>query len=119
MTDPYSFMDHLSDPYGDDFQQKSKYSRQTMRGGRLDWNTQPKLYKRYPNASLVDLPRPIPADRNVLYDILLKRHSIRFFQPKPLTLDQLSYLLWASTGISRIEQNYEFRTAPSAGALGW
>ena len=29
----------------------------------------------------------------------------------------LSYLLWASTGISRKEEGYEFRTAPSAGAL--
>lgn len=29
----------------------------------------------------------------------------------------LAYLLWASTGIQRIEGGYEFRVAPSAGAL--
>ena len=29
----------------------------------------------------------------------------------------LSFLLWASTGIQRIEHGYEFRVAPSAGAL--
>jgi len=34
-----------------------------------------------------------------------------------LSLDELSYLLWAANGISRREMDYEFRTAPSAGAL--
>jgi SagB-type dehydrogenase family enzyme len=29
----------------------------------------------------------------------------------------LAFLLWASTGIQRIEHGYEFRTVPSAGAL--
>jgi SagB-type dehydrogenase family enzyme len=29
----------------------------------------------------------------------------------------LAFLLWASTGIQRTEHGYEFRTAPSAGAL--
>ena len=43
--------------------------------------------------------------------------SIRDFKPKPVSKGQLSYLLWASTGTQRVEQGYEFRTAPSAGAL--
>jgi SagB-type dehydrogenase family enzyme len=30
---------------------------------------------------------------------------------------ELAFLLWASTGIQRTEHGYEFRTAPSAGAL--
>ena len=34
-----------------------------------------------------------------------------------MSLDDLGFLLWASTGIQRVEQGYEFRTAPSAGAL--
>lgn len=56
---------------------------------------------------------------------LKHRKSIRDFQTKPISKGQLSYLLWASTGIQRIEDGYEFgfpqsggpRTAPSAGAL--
>jgi SagB-type dehydrogenase family enzyme len=32
-------------------------------------------------------------------------------------MGQLAYLLWAATGIGRTEEGYEFRTAPSAGAL--
>jgi SagB-type dehydrogenase family enzyme len=49
--------------------------------------------------------------------ILKKRKSIRNFSEHSLTLEQLSSLLWASTGIQRREYGYEFRTAPSAGAL--
>lgn len=48
---------------------------------------------------------------------LRQRKSIRDFRDKPISMGQLAYLLWASTGIQRIEGGYEFRTAPSAGAL--
>ena len=48
---------------------------------------------------------------------LKQRKSIRAFKREPIGLGQLSYLLWASTGIQRVEHGYEFRTAPSAGAL--
>lgn len=50
-------------------------------------------------------------------DAVRKRRSIREFSTTALPLDQLSYLLWVSTGIQRIEQGFAFRTAPSAGAL--
>ncbi|MBN1861451.1 MAG: SagB/ThcOx family dehydrogenase [Candidatus Thermoplasmatota archaeon] len=46
-----------------------------------------------------------------------KRKSTREFSQKPISQEQLSYLLWASTGIQRREFGFEFRTAPSAGAL--
>jgi SagB-type dehydrogenase family enzyme len=48
---------------------------------------------------------------------LKQRKSVREFQPKSISKGQLSYLLWASTGIQRVEDGYAFRTAPSAGAL--
>ena len=34
-----------------------------------------------------------------------------------MSLGSLAYLLWASTGIQRMERGFEYRTAPSAGAL--
>jgi SagB-type dehydrogenase family enzyme len=52
-----------------------------------------------------------------LEQALKQRKSIRDFQDRPISLGQLSYLLWASSGIQRTEEGYEFRTAPSAGAL--
>ena len=52
-----------------------------------------------------------------LDETLKRRKSMRDFQAKPISKGRLSYLLWASTGLQRIEDGYEFRTAPSAGAL--
>jgi SagB-type dehydrogenase family enzyme len=42
---------------------------------------------------------------------------VRSFSPKPLSIADLSFLLWASTGVQRREQGYDSRTVPSAGAL--
>jgi SagB-type dehydrogenase family enzyme len=50
-------------------------------------------------------------------EAIKRRRSIRTFSKNPLTLKELSYLLWASTGVQRKEGGYEFRTVPSAGAL--
>jgi SagB-type dehydrogenase family enzyme len=44
-----------------------------------------------------------------------ERRTIRDFQPKPLTLDQLSQLLWSAQGIT--DERNGFRAAPSGGAL--
>jgi len=52
-----------------------------------------------------------------IFTALKTRKSIRSFRQEPLTKGRHSYLLWASTGIQRVEAGYEFRTAPSAGAL--
>jgi len=45
------------------------------------------------------------------------RKSRRNFKPKPLSLDELSFLLWATQGIKqRIDSFTALRTVPSAGA---
>nr|WP_254775718.1 SagB/ThcOx family dehydrogenase [Ralstonia sp. NFACC01] len=46
---------------------------------------------------------------------LIKRKSVREFAPTPLSLQQLSELLWAANGINRPETGG--RTAPSAHGL--
>jgi SagB-type dehydrogenase family enzyme len=75
------------------------------------------LYKEYPEAQKIELHPFEPSRAMSLDQTLKKRKSIRDFQTKPISKGQLSYLLWASTGIQRVEDGYEFRTAPSAGAL--
>ena len=47
-------------------------------------------------------------------EALLKRRSVREFTEEPLTLNQVSQLLWAAQGITDPSGK---RTAPSAGAL--
>ena len=105
------------DGAGDRFQQETKYEPGKMSGRRLDWAAQPDLYKAYPQAKKIELPAFKPAAAMSLDKTLRQRKSIRDYQAKPISKGQLAYLLWASTGIQRIEDGYEFRTAPSAGAL--
>ena len=105
------------DPVGDNFQQETKYQRDKMSGKSLDWASQPNLYKDYPDCQTIQLPDISPLSDTTLHEVLKNRKSIRKYQNKPIKKETLSYLLWASTGISRTEGGYEFRTAPSAGAL--
>jgi SagB-type dehydrogenase family enzyme len=101
---------------GDKFHQQTKYHPQKM-PHTLNRAAQPSLYKQYTYAPKIDLPA-LKTDKPTRLDQTRKqRKSIRDFQQTPISLDHLSYLLWASTGIQRIEAGYEFRTAPSAGAL--
>ena len=102
---------------GDEFQIGTKYHRMKMSGKGLDWASQPKIYKEYSNSKKIELPTVTALSNLPLYEVLQKRKSVRDFKSEPISKEHLSYLLWASTGISRKQQGYEFRTAPSAGAL--
>jgi len=102
---------------GDDFQTETKYVRTKSLGGNLDWANKPETYKSYPSSKTVQLLTQLQEATFDFTETLRRRKSIRSFSPKPLSMADLSFLLWASTGIQRTEHNYEFRTAPSAGAL--
>ena len=109
-----------NDKYGNEFQEKSKYIRGNLSGHGLDWNNKPKIYKNYPNCPKTVLTNPFHnkhSDTLNITEIFKQRRSVRVFQELPVKLEQISYLLWASTGIQRNKGNFAFRTAPSAGAL--
>lgn len=106
----------LSDSIGDDFQRITKYQR-GQKWYPLDWAKEPDIYKTYPTTEQVELPVQFPEPSLDLIEILKKRGSLRNYSSKPLQLDQLAFLLWASTGIRQIQGTREFRVAPSAGAL--
>jgi len=105
------------DDTGDQFQRETKYEQGKMPGYKLDWGAKPDLYKEYPKAGKIDLPTFEPGQPMSLDKTLRQRKSVRDFQARPISKGQLAYLLWASTGIQRVEDGYEFRTSPSAGAL--
>jgi SagB-type dehydrogenase family enzyme len=106
---------------GDNFLQQTKYVRGKLSGGPLNWRTKPKTYKKYQNVPIFTLPKITELDNVIESQSLLKilnhRRSIRQYDTLALNDHQLAYLLWASTGISREVGNFQFRTAPSAGAL--
>jgi len=78
---------------------------------------QPDPYKSYPDNPKIELPKQNNIKTETLNHAILNRRSIRDFSKKPLSKEHLSYLIWASTGIQRKERGFEYRTAPSAGAL--
>jgi len=102
---------------GDAFQQETKYHRDRLPGGRLDWANKPATYKQYPAAPKISLCDPLTEGGASLWDLLRERRSVRQFQDGPLQEGDLSQLLWAAQGITRFGRGVGFRTAPSAGAL--
>jgi len=101
---------------GDKFQIETKHTRRNL-GGYLDWSNKPKIYKKYQAAKTIKLDKEFPTQSLPITDVLRKRRSVRSFSSRPVSMVELAFLLWASTGIQRSEQGYKFRTAPSAGAL--
>lgn len=101
---------------GDDFQKGTKYQRGNV-GTPLDWEAKPEVYKTYPSRRQLQLPHQFQNQTLPFVEVLKKRRSIRSYSPEALRTSDLSFLLWASTGIQRKQNDHEFRTAPSAGAL--
>jgi SagB-type dehydrogenase family enzyme len=102
---------------GDKFQEETRYDPQNMPRVILDWENKPETYKEYLYTNKVELPPQEEIETKNFHEVLLNRKTVRNFSHKPISIEQLSYLLWASTGIQRNERGFEFRTAPSAGAL--
>lgn len=67
--------------------------------------------------NLIQLPQPMIKGKVSLEEAILKRRSQRNFVRKDLTLEQISQLLWAAQGITGEKGRFNFRAAPSAGAL--
>jgi SagB-type dehydrogenase family enzyme len=67
------------------------------------------------DSELIELPSPNHYGKTSVEEALYKRRSIRDYSDMPLTIPEISQLLWAAQGIT--EKSYGLRTAPSAGAL--
>jgi len=63
---------------------------------------------------VIDLPEPRYDSEVSIEQSLLNRRSIRSYTGEPLTLQELSQLLWATQGLT---DPRGFRAAPSAGGL--
>ncbi len=77
----------------------------------------PPLEKPCPEgARLIDLvaPEDLTVGQTPLIEVIRRRRSRRTFTPEPLTLEELSFLLWATQGVSGGRP--EMRTVPSGGA---
>lgn len=77
----------------------------------------PPVYKHYPDLPRIYLPRPDFEKTESLWSILNQRRSRRRYTSEPISIEMLASLLWATQGITLQAPDYQFRTAPSAGAL--
>jgi SagB-type dehydrogenase family enzyme len=87
---------------------------QTM-GTLSNWGQRPEQYKTYPGAKRIALPDPHPYRGLSLEEAIEARRSRRTYSGQPLSLAELSRLLYAAQGIT--QRQGELRAAPSAGAL--
>ncbi len=65
-----------------------------------------------PSDNIVELPEPRHDSDVSIEEVLLSRRSVREYTGEPLTLQDVSQLLWAAQGIT---DPRGYRTAPSAG----
>ena len=103
---------------GDNYQKLTKYARNAMPRHRLNWSAQPSLQKSYADAvETVPLSPPETAGGPPFWDVIRVRRSLRSYTHEPLTMEEISQLIWATQGTTLEVSGYKFRAAPSAGAL--
>ena len=83
----------------------------------------PPLQKPFPEGAdlidLVDVQDFKIGKEHTLFQALLDRRSHRAYTDEPITLEELSYLLWASDGVHEVTKHHGAgtkRTVPSGGA---
>ena len=112
---------------GDKYQDLTKYTRGSLPRHKLDWSAKPSLRKAYPNAiETVRLPSPATVGGPPLWDTIRARRSERSYTREPITMEQLSQLVWATQGTTSAIRNYQLRLlwatlldGPASGWLGW
>ncbi|MCF7920264.1 MAG: SagB/ThcOx family dehydrogenase [Candidatus Cloacimonetes bacterium] len=90
------------------------YSDQTL--GKL----KPPAFKEIPErGEIIDLPEPSTAviQQENIYKLISERTTLRDFKTDELSLEELSWLLWATQGVRKYipEEKKIFRTVPSGG----
>ncbi len=90
-------------------------------GSVSNWGQPVELYKSYPAAPRVALP-PVALDTGLDRGMataraIVTRRSIRAYAPTPMTLEELSRLLFLTSGITAGLHGNARRAAPSSGAL--
>jgi SagB-type dehydrogenase family enzyme len=108
------------DDLGTVYHQWSKPGIVDALGSVANWGQAVPLYKRYPDAPLIGLPTVTPealAIGPTAGQAIAARRSNRAYAPSPMTMDELSRLLYLTGGITAGLHGNARRSAPSSGAL--
>lgn len=97
--------------------QGTKYHRTRPLMDDLGSIPSPSSFKNYPDVERIQLPDPDLTQSADLWQCLARRRSERNTALDPLSLGELSKLMWGTQGITARAGMHLLRTAPSAGAL--
>lgn len=104
---------------GKEFMEKTQYRYLSRSDQSMGYPNPPLELGAENTEKIIDLPRPkdVQVDDIGLRQAIEKRTSIRNYSLEPLSLEELSYLLWCTQGVKEVVRDIAtFRTVPSAGA---
>ena len=95
------------------------YDRYAMKGGYLNWNNRPSVYKEYKNLPLISLPGDFSIPEVSTFRLLSgMRKKVEVPEPGIENIAQVFALAYGFTAKARHgSENFYYRSAPSAGAL--
>jgi len=83
-----------------------------------EWAKPTPPFKQYDNPlAVIELPEPDRSGGPALFELIARRRTLRRFSDTPMSLQELSQLLWAIQGVTGETNGYILRTCASAGAL--
>jgi SagB-type dehydrogenase family enzyme len=111
-------MDRKREGIGDLYHRETKYRREAMPRGGLNWADQPAPYKEISYSKrYFSIRSPDQRGGKPLWGTVAERRSIREFSNQSINFSELSQILWATQGVTSRAWGYDFRATPSAGAL--
>lgn len=105
-------------PIGEEFMERTLYRNLEPPAQKRGVAQPPLVLPADPSLPQIALPArsalaAAPVDLLALID---DRRSMRDYAPDPLTMPELSYLLWCTQGVLQAKDRFTLRTVPSAGA---
>ena len=106
----------MDNKFGLDFMERTKYANLSESDSDKGV-TAPELDTPVSGAKLIDLPAPEDIDipSPPFRELMENRRSTRAYSDQPLSLEQLSWLLWSAQGVQKQLPTNTLRTVPSAG----
>jgi len=105
------------DGIGSEFIERTKYKYLRMSDQAKNLPQPPLELEDESDKKIIVLPQPKDIDVNMkLVEAMENRRSLRRYSDKPLTLEELSFLMWCTQGVKQKSHNVTFRMVPSAGA---
>lgn len=103
---------------GKEFMEMTKYQHMEADETHGPGEAQPPLEVPIDTGERISLPDPMGAGFGgmPLGDAIKERRSLRSYADTPITLAELSYLLYSCQGVQKAAEKHTMRTVPSAGA---